>query len=87
METVYDWVTVGIFAGLVVLFLQRSVGEQRDSMWPYFAASVMCMLINQVGNKAVETGDLLTHAAATAGVIGILAFVHHFLRPFGNPGD
>ena len=23
METVYDWVTVAIFAGLIVLFLQR----------------------------------------------------------------
>lgn len=87
METVYDWVTVGIFAGLVVLFLQRSVGPERDSMWPYLAASVMCMLINQVGNEAVDTGDLLTHVSAIAGIIGILAFVHHFLRPFGSPGE
>jgi hypothetical protein len=87
METVYDWVTVGIFAGLVVLFLQRSVGPQRDAMWPYFAASVMCMLINQVGNKAVETGDVLTHVSASAGIIGILAFIHHFLRPFGDFKD
>ena len=28
METVYDWVTVAIFAGLVVLFMQRSMSDQ-----------------------------------------------------------
>lgn len=83
METIYDWVTVGIFAGLVVLFLQRSVGPERDAMWPYLAASVMCMLINQVGNKAVETGEALMHVGAVAGIAGIVAFVHYFLRPFG----
>ena len=33
METVYDWVTVAIFAGLIVLFLQRSVGPERDQLW------------------------------------------------------
>lgn len=25
MQTPYDWITVAIFAGIVVLFLQRSV--------------------------------------------------------------
>ena len=29
METVYDWVTVAIFAGLVVLFVQRSTTEEE----------------------------------------------------------
>jgi len=87
METVYDWVTVGIFAGLIVLFLQRSVGPERDSMWQYLVASVACAAINQVGNKAIETGDVVTHVAAVAGIVGILAFIQHFLRPFGSSQD
>ena len=28
METPYDWITVGIFAGLVVLFMQRSTSDE-----------------------------------------------------------
>jgi hypothetical protein len=84
METVYDWVTVAIFAGLIVLFLQRSVGPERDQMWPYFAASVACAVINQVGNHAVETGEMLYHVLAIAGIAAILGFIHYFLRPFGD---
>ncbi len=44
METVYDWVTMAIFAGLVVLFLQRSMSDERqDSMIPYMAGAAMCV--------------------------------------------
>ena len=28
METPYDWITVAIFAGLVVLFMQRSTSDE-----------------------------------------------------------
>lgn len=87
METVYDWVTVAIFAGLIVLFLQRSVGPARDQMWPYFAASVACAVINQVGNHAVEANDMLWHVMAIAGIAAILGFIHFFLRPFGHTDD
>lgn len=87
METVYDWVTIAIFAGLIVLFLQRSVGPQRDQMWPYFAAAVGCAVINQVGNHAIQTGEMLWHVMAVGGIAGILAFVQYFLHPFGRAGD
>ena len=40
METIYDWVTVAIFAGLIVLFLTRSTAEEQprehDSLLLYF---------------------------------------------------
>lgn len=87
METVYDWVTVGIFAGLIVLFLQRSVGPERDQMWPYLIASVACAGINQVGNHAAEVGDALYHGLAIVGIAAILGFIHVVLRPFGNFRD
>ena len=34
METIYDWVSLGIFAGLIVLFLQRSTSDraERDAL-------------------------------------------------------
>jgi hypothetical protein len=87
METIYDWVTVAIFAGLIVLFLQRSVGPERDQMWPYFAASVACAVINQVGNKAIDDSSAMLHAVSVAGILAILGFIHYFLRPFGKQGD
>lgn len=87
METVYDWLTVAIFAGLIVLFLQRSVGPERDQMWPYFAASVACAVINQVGNKAIDDNSMLLHVVSVGGIVAILAFIQYFLRPFGNQGD
>lgn len=87
METVYDWVTVAIFAGLIVLFLQRSVGPQRDQAWPYFVAAVACAVINQVGNKAIDDASLVWHVGAIAGICAIVAFIQHFLRPFSNFGD
>lgn len=86
METVYDWVTVAIFAGLIVLFLQRSVGPERDQLWPYLVASVACAVINQVGNKAVDDADVTLHIISVVGIAAILGFVQYFLKPFGKIG-
>ena len=55
METVYDWVTVGIFAALVVLFMQRSTGDElqrdEDSLLLYLAAGGGCAAANYFGNQ------------------------------------
>lgn len=79
METVYDWVTVGIFAGLVVLFLQRSAADEqqsdRDSLLSYFGAGVGCAVANYFGNKGMHVVALLLIAAT-------IAFILHFLKPF-----
>ena len=44
VETVYDWITVAIFGGLVVLFLHRSVqpGEPQDTILHYLPPAVGC---------------------------------------------
>ncbi|MGH6993276.1 MAG: XrtV sorting system accessory protein, partial [Caulobacteraceae bacterium] len=43
MKTIYDLVTIAIFAGLVVLFLQRSTAEvPQDRMIHYLPPVVGC---------------------------------------------
>ena len=78
METVYDWITVAIFGGLVVLFLQRSVGdaEPQDTIYHYLPPAVGCAVANYVGNHGY--GPL-----SAAIVVGVLAYIVVVLKPFG----
>ena len=81
METIYDWVTVAIFAGLVVLFLQRSSSESEpeDSIWQYLAASAGCAVANYLGNhKEIPYHDLF----AVALIAATLGYVFYALKPF-----
>jgi hypothetical protein len=84
LNTVYDWVTVAIFAGLVVLFLQRSTGDQppRDSMIQYLGASVGCAVANWLGNKAVEGEGIVYHVLGVGMIIATLVYIHFVLKPF-----
>lgn len=74
MQTVYDWTTMIVFAGLVVLFLQRSQGEARDQLWQYMVAALGCAATNYVGN---DGHDLL----AVVMLMATLAFIFMVLRP------
>ena len=82
METPYDWITVGIFAGLIVLFMQRSTTETNDDindpLWMYLAAGVGCAVANYIGNEG-------QHVLAVIAIVATLAFVFHFLKPFRWP--
>jgi len=89
VETVYDWLTVMIFAGLIVLFLQRSTGgdEPRDSIWQYLAASVGCAVANYVGNDkegAISSliSDTGRHLVAVTIIMLVLAYIWYVLKPF-----
>ena len=80
METIYDWVCLGIFAGLVVLFLQRSVGdeaEHNDSLLFYLAAGVGCAVVNYFGNHGQDVVAILLLALT-------LGFIVRFLKPFSS---
>jgi hypothetical protein len=51
MDTVWDWVTVFCFAGLVTLLLQRSSEDNpRDHLWQYAPPAVGLAVANYVGN-------------------------------------
>ncbi len=78
METVYDWVTLGMFGGLIVLFLERSSkNEPGDHLWQYLVAAVGCAIANYAGNDGQQV-------LAIAIIIGVAAYVHIVLKPFGT---
>ena len=77
MSTIYDWVSIGIFAGLIVLFLQRSTdeGPEVDSIWHYLPPSIGCAVANYFGNEGKDMAALAVLAAT-------LGFVWLVLKPF-----
>ena len=79
MQTIFDWVTMAIFGGLVVLFLQRSAGpeDDRDKMWHYLPPALGCAAANYLGNNDQRTIAI----ALTLAVVGYILFI---LQPFGR---
>ena len=75
-ETIYDWVTVAIFAGLVVLFLQRSMAPTpKDRMVHYIPPAVGCAAANYVGNEGQPIW-------AVAIILVVVAYIFLVLKPF-----
>jgi hypothetical protein len=78
MSSIYDWVSLAIFAGLIVLFLQRSTGDREDKDVPllfYLGAGVGCAVANYLGNHGQEI-------AAIALLVATLVFIIVYLKPF-----
>lgn len=77
MKTLYDLVTLVLFSGLVILFLQRSTAPQgpRDRIYQYFPPAVGCALANWLGNESL-------HVFAIATLLATVAYVVIVLRPF-----
>ncbi|MEO1967196.1 MAG: XrtV sorting system accessory protein [Sphingomonadaceae bacterium] len=75
METVYDWITVLGFAGLVTLFLQRSSLENPpDTIWHYLPPAIGAAVTNYFGNEG-------NHVVAIAVGIASIAYVILVLKP------
>lgn len=74
METVWDWLTIFAFAGLVTLLLQRSSEEQpRDKLWHYGPPALACAVANQVGNAEY-------HLIAALIMAGVVFYVFRVLK-------
>jgi hypothetical protein len=88
MQTIYDWVTIAIFAGLIVIFLQRSVGdsEPQDSILSYLPPAIGCAVANQVGNAALKDENVLYHLVAALGIAAVLAYTYYVIKPFKKHG-
>lgn len=75
METPFDWLTLMVFTGLVVLMLQRSTAAQpTDKLWQYAPPAIGCAVVNYLGNH----GHI---AIAVIGLVAVLAYVYYVLRP------
>lgn len=77
MTTIYDWVTMLVFGGLVILFLQRSMGppSPSDRIYHYLPPALGCAVANWLGNHG--------HAApAIALIIVIVGYILFFMKPF-----
>ncbi|WP_174284544.1 XrtV sorting system accessory protein [Sphingomonas bacterium] len=77
---VFDLVTLAIFAGLIVLFLQRSIepGDHRDHLWQYLVASLGCAGANYLGDNDYRLLAVLL-------IVGTLAFIFYVLKPIPQP--
>lgn len=82
METIYDWVSVAIFAALVVIFLQRSASPEptSDTIWHYLPPAAGCAGANYLGN---EGNDL----AAIGLLAAVVAYTIMVLKPFKPSGQ
>ena len=76
MQTIYDWITVAVFAGLIVLFLQRSAAEvATDHLWQYLPPMFGCALTNWLGNNGDDLFAILVLTLT-------LAYICYVLKPF-----
>ena len=83
MDTVYDWISLALFAGLIVLFLQRSTSEHSEkdvSLLYYLAAGAGCAVADYLGNHGHD-------AIAIAVLAATIGFVVFYLRPFKRPSQ
>jgi hypothetical protein len=73
VQTAYDLVTICLFAGLAILFLQRSMAaSSRDRIYQYVPPAVGCALANWLGNNHQDALAILTIAASLVYVFLIL---------------
>ena len=79
METVYDWVSIFMFAGLIVLFVHRATSESEDeaaqSVVPYLVGGIGCAIGNYLGNEGFAALAVLILGAT-------VLYIVYYLRPF-----
>lgn len=73
MQTVYDWASIILFAGIATLFLQRSMApEPSDKVWQYAPPALGCAIANQLGNNGYPIFAWLLLAAVVGYVVMVL---------------
>ena len=78
MSTLWDVATIGVFAFLAILYLQRSSSpEPRDRIIHYLPPSVGCALANWLGNKHMDLLALLV-------VASVVIYTLFVLKPFSQ---
>ena len=79
MKSIYDLVSIILFAGLAVLYLQRSASREPDSvaLWNYAVAAVGCAVADYLGNHDQPVASVLSF-------IALIIFSIFMLRPFSQ---
>lgn len=78
MQTIFDWVSLALFAGLAVLYLQRSVSDEpRDRIIDYLPPAIGCGLGNYLGNHGYPI-------VATLVLLVVIANILIVLKPFAR---
>jgi hypothetical protein len=79
MKTISDVVSIILFVGIAILYLQRSASNEPDNVaiWKYAAVAVCCAVSNTLGNN----GHPIAASVLFAGVVVAFIFV---LKPFGR---
>lgn len=78
METLWDWVTIACFGGLVVLMLERSTEENpRDTLIEYLFPAVGCGVANYIGN---HFDSPVGQVGAAAMLVVVAAYVFKVLK-------
>jgi hypothetical protein len=74
VSTIYDVVTLALFAGLAILFLQRSVGpaSPHDRIYHYIPPAIGCAVANWLGNQQLHIGAIATIVLSVAYVVLVL---------------
>ena len=73
METVWDWATVLLFAGLITLFLERSSAQNpQDKLWQYAPPAIACAVANYLGNNGLGVIAIALLAATGIYVVKVL---------------
>ena len=77
MKTTFDIISVVLFAGLAILYLQRSAAAEPDPipLWRYAVAAIGCAVADILGNNGY---DLPAYAFFAFVVIFTIAM----LKPF-----
>lgn len=74
MSTVYDFMTMGLFAALAVIFLHRSTRPEPDThpIWMYGLAGVACATANFCGNHGYAFIAVVLMALVTGFLLWVL---------------
>ena len=73
---------MALFAGLAILYLQRSASEEPDevALWKYAVAAVGCAVADYLGNNNQPLASAITFVA-------LIAFAIWALKPFDRPSS
>jgi hypothetical protein len=74
VSTIYDLVTIVLFAGLAILFLQRSVGppSDKDRIYHYAPPASGCAAANWLGNQHMDLAAIAVIVASVAYAVIVL---------------